>query len=97
MKKGGHVYILASQKNGTLYIGVTSNLPSRIDHHKAHAVPGFTSKYNVHNLVWYENHPTIEEAISREKQLKTWNRTWKLELIEKDNPEWHDLSKNILI
>jgi putative endonuclease len=96
MKKGGHVYILASQKNGTLYIGVTSDLPARIDQHKANAVPGFTSKYNVHNLVWYENHPTIEEAIMREKQLKKWNRNWKLELIEKDNPQWCDLSEGLI-
>ncbi len=96
MKKGGHVYILASKQNGTLYIGVTTNLPTRIDQHKAGTAPGFTSQYKVHKLVWHEEHPTIEEAIKREKQLKAWNRSWKLELIEKDNPEWQDLSNELI-
>jgi putative endonuclease len=97
MSRGGYVYILASKQNGTLYIGVTSNLSERINQHKDHAVQGFTDKYSVGKLVWYENHSTIEEAIQREKQLKNWQRAWKLELIERDNPQWNDLSADLLI
>ena len=96
MTKGGYVYILASGRNDTLYIGVTSNLMQRIDKHRLHSVEGFTKKYSVDTLVYVEALPTIEEAINREKQFKKWNRAWKLELIEKDNPEWHDLSANFL-
>ena len=96
MKKGGYVYILASGRNGTLYIGVTSNLVQRITQHKAHGAEGFTKKYNVNKLVYAEEYGAIEEAIVREKQLKKWNRAWKIELIEKDNPEWKDISVNFL-
>ena len=85
------VYILASKRNGTLYIGVTSNLQRRIHEHKTDAVEGFTKKYYVHLLVWYECTEDIEAALTREKQLKHWNRKWKLRLIEEKNPEWEDL------
>ncbi len=85
------VYILASQRNGTLYIGVTSNLVQRIWQHKNNEVEGFTKKYQIHLLVYYELHETMESAITREKQLKKWNRDWKINLIEKENPQWHDL------
>jgi putative endonuclease len=85
------VYILASCRNGTLYIGVTSNLPARVWQHRTDVVEGFTRKYAVHTLVYYEVHPTMTRAITREKQLKKWNRAWKLELIEQHNPEWKDL------
>jgi len=95
MTKGGFVYILASQRNGTLYIGVTANLSRRLYEHKTHVVKGFTDKYSVDKLMWYEACDTIEGAIMREKQLKKWKRTWKLELIEKSNPAWRDLSENI--
>ena len=96
MGKHFFVYILASKKNGTLYIGVTSNLPQRIWQHKNKQVAGFTSKYNITKLVYYEFHENAENAITREKQLKKWNRTWKLQLIEKDNPLWKDLYDEIL-
>jgi putative endonuclease len=85
------VYILASQKNGTLYIGVTSSLVQRVWQHKEGAVPGFTDRHDVHLLVFYELHATMEAAITREKRLKKWNRLWKLRLIEERNPQWHDL------
>jgi putative endonuclease len=90
------VYILASQKNGTLYIGVTSNLVKRTYEHKIHAVEGFTGKYNIELLVWYELHETMEEAIKKETVLKRWNRAWKIELIETKNPEWKDLYEDII-
>jgi putative endonuclease len=86
-----YVYILASQKNGTLYVGVTHDLIRRIDEHKNNRVKGFTSKYNVHRLVYYEYTNDVYGAISREKHLKKWKRQWKIELIEKENPEWKDL------
>jgi putative endonuclease len=89
------VYILASGRNGTLYIGVTSDLPARIQQHKADLVPGFTRKYRVHTLVWYEVRPDMASAIVREKALKEWKRAWKLELIEKGNPYWRDLSTEL--
>ena len=82
---------MASKRNGTLYIGVTSNLVTRVWQHKNNVVEGFTKKYEVHQLVWYELHDTMESAISREKSLKKWNRIWKLRLIEQINPEWQDL------
>jgi putative endonuclease len=85
------VYILASERNGTLYIGVTSNLIKRIWEHKSDFVEGFTKQYQVHDLVWYEMSENIESAIIREKQLKEWKRQWKLDLIEKSNPYWNDL------
>lgn len=89
------VYILASKRNGTLYIGVTSNLVQRIYQHRTDAVEGFTRSYQVHGLVYYETHDTMESAIFREKQLKKWSRKWKLELIEEKNPEWRDLWPDI--
>jgi putative endonuclease len=85
------VYILASQKNGTLYIGGTNNLIRRITEHKNNFIKGFTFKYNVHRLVYYERFLTIREAITREKRLKKWKRQWKIELIEQINPEWKEL------
>jgi putative endonuclease len=85
------VYILASKRNGTLYIGVTSDLVKRVWEHKNNVVEGFTKRYGVHQLVWYELHENMESAIKREKQLKEWNRQWKLELIEDTNPNWQDL------
>ncbi|MBI2120905.1 MAG: GIY-YIG nuclease family protein [Parcubacteria group bacterium] len=92
--KSGFVYILASKRNGTLYIGVTSDLIKRIYEHKTNAVPGFTEKYHVHTLVHYEHAENIVSAIEREKQLKKWNRKWKLELIE--NPKWKDLYDDLI-
>ena len=89
------VYILASRRNGTLYVGVTSNLPQRVWQHKNNAVAGFTSRYGVHTLVWYESHETMESAIVREKAIKEWKRAWKLALIEKSNPAWRDLYKDL--
>jgi putative endonuclease len=88
------VYILASQRNGTLYIGVTGDLARRIWEHREGIVPGFTKKYDVHKLVWCEAFNHIEDAITFEKRLKKWNRKWKLRLIEEKNPEWEDLSQS---
>jgi putative endonuclease len=96
MSKRPAVYILASKRNGTLYIGVTSDLPKRAWEHKNDLVEGFTKRYRVHRLVYYELHENMESAISREKQIKKWNRVWKLELIEKQNPDWRDLWDGIL-
>jgi putative endonuclease len=90
------VYLLASQRNGTLYIGVTSDIVKRIWEHKNDAVEGFTKRYGVHTLVWYEVHETMESAIAREKAMKGWKRKWKLGLIEKDNPQWHDLYDSLI-
>jgi putative endonuclease len=90
------VYVLASQRNGTLYIGVTSNLVQRIWQHKESQAEGFTKKYGVKLLVWFELHETIMSAISREKAIKEWKREWKLELIEKTNPDWRDLYEEIV-
>jgi putative endonuclease len=96
MAKQPAVYILASKRNGTLYIGVTSDLGKRVGQHKESAVPGFTQRYHVHNLVYFEQHGNMMEAIQREKQLKKWNRAWKIALIEKENPTWRDLYLDIL-
>ncbi len=85
------VYILASKRNGTLYSGVTSELVKRIWQHKNNMVEGFTQRYNVHQLVWYELHENMESAITGEKRLKNWKRKWKLELIERSHPDWQDL------
>ncbi|HUP91929.1 MAG TPA: GIY-YIG nuclease family protein [Solimonas sp.] len=85
------VYILASTRNGTLYTGVTSALVKRIYEHRADAIDGFTKKYGVHTLVYFERHDTMETAIEREKQIKKWKRDWKLRLIESSNPAWRDL------
>ena len=91
-----YVYIMASKRNGTLYIGVTNDLIRRVHEHKNDLIAGFTSKYIVHRLVYYEQFGNIEYAIQREKQLKKWNRKWKLELIEKENPNWNDLYIDLL-
>jgi putative endonuclease len=91
-----YVYILASNKNGTLYIGVTSNLVKRIYEHKNELAEGFTKKYSVHKLVYFEITESVESAIAREKQLKKWNRAWKIRLIEKTNPEWLDLYMELI-
>ena len=85
------VYILASRIGGTLYIGMTNDLIRRVYEHKNDLIPGFTSTYGVHRLVWYEQHATAESAIKREKRLKKWNRAWKIALFEKQNPNWDDL------
>ena len=90
------VYILASQRNGTLYVGVTSDLKKRIWEHKSNAADGFTKRYNIHDLVYYEMHESMVEAITREKRIKKWNRVWKIELIESANPEWSDLWRDIV-
>ena len=89
------VYILASRSNGTLYVGVTSNLRQRVWQHRTHVPGGFTARYGVTRLVWYELHPTMLSAIQREKELKEWKRVWKLELIERDNPGWLDLYESL--
>ncbi len=96
MGKNPYVYLLASRRNGTLYIGVTSNLIKRIWEHKNNVVEGFTKRYRVHALVWYELHSTMESAISREKAMKEWKRRWKLDLIERENPQWNDLYKDLI-
>ena len=93
MSKQYYVYILTSKQNGTLYIGMTSNLIKRVWQHKNKFIPGFTEKYNVIELVYYEIHEDPINAIIREKQIKKWNRAWKISLIESDNPEWNDLSE----
>ena len=96
MEKQPCVYLLASKRNGTIYTGVTSNLLKRIWEHKSNTVKGFTSKYGVHTLVWYEIHETMESAIQREKTIKNWKRIWKIKVIEKMNPGWHDLYSDLL-
>ena len=85
------VYLLASRRDGALYLGVTSNLPKRVWEHRNHFVDGFTTKYGIRRLVWFERHETMESAIAREKSIKKWKRAWKIELIEAMNPEWCDL------
>jgi len=95
MKKIPCVYILANRKKGALYIGVTSNLGRRLEAHCSGAIKGFTSKYGIHRLVYAEFHDEMILAIEREKQLKKWNRAWKIELIEKENPGWCDLSNGL--
>jgi len=88
--------MMASQRNGTLYIGVTSNLIKRIWAHKTNVVEGFTKKYGIHTLVWYEIHETIGSALQKEKTLKKWRRKWKIALIESFNPDWQDLYEAII-
>ena len=90
-----YVYIMASRRNGTLYVGVTSDLLKRVYEHKTKRMDGFTCKYGVDRLVYYECHSDIYEAIKREKQMKEWKRKWKLELIERTNPEWKDLYETL--
>ena len=92
-EKNYYVYILASKRNGTLYVGVTNDLQRRIYEHKNNLIKGFTQKYSIHNLVYYEETNDINIAIEREKQIKSWSRKKKILLIEKDNPMWHDLSE----
>jgi len=89
------VYMLASRRNGTLYVGVTSDLIKRIWEHKNDLVEGFTKQYRAHSLVWYEQHDSMMAAIQREKAIKAWKRQWKLELIETDNPDWRDLYEDL--
>jgi putative endonuclease len=96
MVKQAAVYILASKRNGTLYVGVTSDLAKRVWEHKNDSVDGFSKRYGVHRLLYYELHGDMRSAITREKQLKKWNRAWKLELIEGKNPDWEDLWEEIL-
>lgn len=93
--KSFYVYILANKPRGTIYIGITSNLIKRVYEHKNDLTPGFTSKYQIHSLVYYENIVDSQSAIKREKQLKMWRREWKIALIEKENPNWNDLYDTI--
>jgi putative endonuclease len=93
MPKHFYVYMLASQRNGTLYIGMTSNWQRRITEHKEHLRKGFTETYDVTKLVYIERHETFDVAVTREKQLKTWQRKWKMRLIEEMNPDWEDLTE----
>ena len=95
MDKTYHVYILASGRNGTLYVGVTSDIAARVWQHRTGATPGFTDRYGVHRLVYLEAFDDVNEAILREKRIKKWRRAWKLELIERDNPQWLDLFDQI--
>jgi putative endonuclease len=90
------VYLMASGKNGTLYVGVTNDLVRRVFEHRSGAVDGFTDRYRVHHLVWFESTSSIEAAISKEKQIKNWRREWKIALIEKENAEWRDLYEALL-
>jgi len=90
------VYMLASRRNGTLYVGVTNHLARRVQEHKAKAVPGFTKRYGVDLLVWFETYGDINEAIAREKQVKGWNRAWKIRLIEQKNSGWNDLAPQLI-
>jgi putative endonuclease len=85
------VYLLSSKPNGTLYVGSTSDLMRRVWEHKNKAIPGFTAQYGVDRLVWYEMHESLSAAAQRERRIKEWNRLWKIQLIEKDNPQWIDL------
>ena len=89
------MYLLANKRNGTLYLGVTSNLIQRVWQHKSDLVQGFTQRYRVHDLVWYEPHATMENAITREKAIKKWKRAWKIGLIEEGNPQWRDLYEEL--
>ncbi len=95
MKKQPAVYICASGRAGTLYVGATSNLPARAYQHRSGLIEGFTSRYGVGRLVWFEMHDDMASAIRREKQLKKWRRDWKLNLIEQANPDWRDLALSL--
>ena len=95
MPNAYYVYVLASKRNGTLYIGVTSGPIARLHQHRAKEIDGFTSRYEVSRLVWFDMHETMESAILREKQLKNWRRKWKVELIETGNPLWRDLAEDL--
>ena len=91
-----YVYILASDRNGTLYVGVTNDLARRVYEHRNDLIEGFTKRYGVHRLVWFEVHGDINEAIIREKRIKKWNRSWKLRVIEEMNPDWIDLTEQLM-
>ena len=91
-----YVYILASDQNGTLYVGVTNDLARRVYEYRNDLIDGFTKRYGVHRLVWFEVHRDINEAILREKRIKKWNRSWKLRVIEKMNPDWMDLTEQLM-
>ena len=95
MSRNAYVYMLASKPQGTLYVGVTSDLKRRVYEHRERMHEGFTKEYNVTRLVWFEAHEEIRKAIGREKRLKHWNRAWKISLIEEDNPQWLDLYDSI--
>ena len=95
-KKYYYVYIMASGRNGTLYIGFTSNLVQRVFEHKHHLLPGFTARYSVDKLVYFERFEDVNEAIRHEKRLKEWKRNWKKDLIEKFNPDWRDLYDDLI-
>jgi len=97
MGKQFYVYILAGKRNGTLYVGVTSDFVKRIWEHKQGLVEGFTKRYGVKDLVYYEVHESSESAITREKQIKKWDRAWKIQLIEKGNPNWDELYEKVLL
>ena len=92
-----YVYILASRRNGTIYVGMTDDLAKRTWQHKNELIRGFTKQYGVKSLVWYEPHESRETAFTRERQIKKWNRSWKLQLIEKENPRWRDLWDDLLL
>ena len=92
-----YVYLLASRRNGTLYVGMTDNLIARVWQHREGAVPGFTKQHNIKILVWYELHDSREAALVRERQIKKWNRDWKLQMIEATNPTWSDLYHKIVL
>jgi putative endonuclease len=90
------VYMLASKRNGTLYVGMTDDLVKRVWQHRNDVIPGFTQRYGVKTLIWYESHESRESAFARERQMKKWNRSWKLDLIEKANPTWRDLWDEVI-
>ena len=96
VEKRGNVYIMASGRNGTLYLGVTSDLVKRVHEHRTGVLPGFTSRYGCKNLVWFEMHDRVDDAIRREKQMKEWRRAWKLRAIEATNPDWNDLFPSLI-
>lgn len=96
MSKSYYVYMLASKRNGTLYTGITSDLIRRVYEHKNNLMEGFTRKYHVHQLVWFEETPDVTAVLTREKQIKEWKRRWKIELIEKTNSHWLDLYEQII-
>ena len=92
----GYCYILASRRHGTLYTGSTTDLPQRIYQHREGLIPGFTSRYSVKRLVWFEGHDDVSDAIVRERRIKEWKRDWKIQLIERSNPLWDDLAVTVL-
>ncbi len=93
--RGGYVYIMSNKPNGILYIGVTSDLEGRVHQHRTGALPGFTKRYGLNRLVYYEDHPDIASTIQREHNIKHWPRAWKVRLIHENNPEWRDLYEEL--